>query len=204
LNFALDAGAKQGFFPLADAAPYGNLLGTKYARAMGTLQHAKAPLQLTDISFAIFDELIPGDKIKTISLGQAVDYRKKSSAAREAFLEHLNMIQAKQATIGLDGDYAGAIEKLINSEIKPAVQTFKNKLRTIDESLFGAVAKGVVGAAGGGSAVFTLFGDLSWPKIIGLAGTAAAYMAKATIDAILAERAAKRECSISYILSLDE
>jgi hypothetical protein len=48
------------------------------------------------------------------------------------------------------------------------------------------------------------FGDLSWPKLVPLAGAAAAYVAKASIDAMLAERAAKRECSISYILSLDK
>jgi hypothetical protein len=37
-----------------------------------------------------------------------------------------------------------------------------------------------------------------------LAGVAGAYMAGAAIDAFLAKRAAKRECSISYILSLDD
>jgi hypothetical protein len=49
-----------------------------------------------------------------------------------------------------------------------------------------------------------LFGDLSWPKIVALTDTAAAYVANVTIDSILAERNVKRDCSISYILSLDE
>jgi hypothetical protein len=95
------------------------------------------------------------------------------------------------------------IKELIETEIKPAVLTFKNKLQTIHESLFGAIAKGALGAVGASSAV-TLFGDLSWPKIIALTCPAVAYVTNATIDAILAERAAKRECSISYILSLDK
>jgi hypothetical protein len=100
----------------------------------------------------------------------------------------------------LDGDYAGSIEKIITTEIKPAVQSFRNKLRTIDESLFGAVAKGLVGAAGGSSAL-TLFGDLSWPKILALTGAGAAYAAKATIDAILAEtRGQKRMQHFLYPL----
>ncbi len=131
-----------------------------------------------------------------------VDYRKASASAREAFLEHLTVLQAKQSSIGTDGDYAGAINKVITTEILPAARTFKNKLQAIDERLVGDVAKGVVGAAGGSSLV-QLFAGLSWPTLIPLAGVAAAYVAKATIDAILAERAAKRECSISYILSLD-
>jgi hypothetical protein len=137
------------------------------------------------------------------ALRDAIRYRKASEKAREEFVEHLSAIQSKQANIGIDGNYAGAIEKLIAEEIRPAVQTFKGKLRTIDESLFGAIAKGVIGAAGG-SSVVTLFGDLSWQKIVALAGAGAAYMAQATIDAILAERSARRECSVSYILSLDE
>lgn len=203
LNFALDVGTKQGFFPLADANPYGDLLGTKYARAIKTLEPTKNKIQVTDLSFAIFDELVSTEKLKKISVADAIRYRKTSEKARQEFLEHLNLIQTKQATIGVGGDYAGAIDKLVTTEVKPAVQTFRNKLQTIDESLFGAVAKGIIGAAGG-SSVVTLFGDLSWQKIIALAGASAAYVAKATIDAILAKRAATRECSISYILSLDE
>jgi hypothetical protein len=203
LNFALNVGTNQGLSPLADAHPYGDLLGAKYARAMNALEPAKNKIQVTDLSFAIFGELIPTETVKQIKLTDAIRYRKASEKAREEFLEHLTVIQAKQACIGADGDYAGAIAKLVDTEIKPAVRTFKNKLQTIDESFFGAIAKGFVGAVGG-SSVVTLFGDLSWPKIMALTGTAGAYVAKATIDAILAERAAKRDCSISYILSLDE
>jgi hypothetical protein len=56
----------------------------------------------------------------------------------------------------------------------------------------------------GTSAVLDVFAALSWEKIFMLASGAGAYLSKAVIDAILADRAAKRECSISYILSLDE
>jgi hypothetical protein len=203
LNFALKAGTRQGFLPLADANPYGDLLGAKYARAVEKLEPAKNKLQVTDLSFAIFDELIPAARLEALSLKDAVRYRKASEKAREEFLEHLGVIQTKQASVGIDGDYRGTIDKLIDTEIRPAVRTFKNKLRSIDESLFGAIAKGVVGGAGG-SSVVTLFGDLSWQRILAVGGAAVAYVTNALIDAYLAERAAKRECSISYILSLDD
>lgn len=203
LNFALVVGTKEGFIPLADGDPYGHLLGAKYARAISKLEPAVNKIQLTDLSFAVFDELVPRERLQRLNLADAIKYRKASEKPREEFLEHLTILQTRQSAIGLDGDYAGAIATLINTEIKPAARTFKNKLQTIYESLFGAVAKGAIGAVGGSSAM-TVFGDLSWPKVMGLAGTAAAYVAKATIDAILAERAAKRECSISYLLSLDE
>jgi hypothetical protein len=202
LNFALNMGTKEGFFPLADANPYGDLLGAKYARAIDKLEPAANKIQVTDLSFAIFDELISAERLHKLKIVELIAYRKRSAAAREEFLEHLDVIQTKQATIGLDGDYAGAIRQLITTEVMPAVRVFKNKMQSIDEALFGATAKGLIGAVGGSSAI-TLFSDLSWPKVMGLAGAAAAYVAKATIDAILAERAAKRECSISYILSLD-
>jgi hypothetical protein len=51
--------------------------------------------------------------------------------------------------------------------------------------------------------VFQLFGDLSWLKLLGLAAGVATYVTKAGIDGILADRKARRDCSISYILSLD-
>lgn len=38
MNYALESGTKEGFIPLADATPYGDLLGTKYARAINELQ----------------------------------------------------------------------------------------------------------------------------------------------------------------------
>lgn len=202
LNFALNVGSKQGFFPLADANPYGDLLGAKYARAINKLDPAVSGIQMTDLSFAIFDELISTERLQKLNMGDVFTYRKESAAAREEFLEHLGAIQAKQSKIGLDGDYAGTIRQLVATEVMPAVTTFKKKMQTIDETLFGAIAKGAVGAVGCSSAL-TLFSDLSWPKILNLAAVAAAYVAKAAIDAILAERAAKRECSISYILSLD-
>jgi len=58
LNYALNMGTKHGFIPLADATPYGDLLGTKYARAINKLRLSDNQIQLTDLSFAIFDELV--------------------------------------------------------------------------------------------------------------------------------------------------
>jgi hypothetical protein len=202
-NFALTAGTKQGFVPLADATPYGDLLGAKYARAIKALEPAKSHIQPTDLSFAIFDELVPSERLEEMTFKEIVRHRKASEAAREEFLEHLAMIQAKQASIGIDGDYRAALQRIVKTEITPAARTFKNKLRAIDESLYGALAKGAVGYLGS-SAGLSLFGDLSWERLLGLAGFAGAYVAKSAIDAMLAQRAAKRECSISYILSLEK
>lgn len=202
INFALNAGTRSGFFPLADAKPYGDLLGAKYARAAKALAPAADKLQLTDISFAIFDELVPTPVLAPMNLGEVIEYRKASTVAREEFLEHLNAIQAQQTAVGADGDYVGAIDKLITTEIRPAVTTFKNKLRAINEGLWASVAKGAVGALGGGSFV-SIFVDLSWSRILALSAAALAYVVQAQIDVIVAERAAKRECSMSYLLSLD-
>jgi hypothetical protein len=199
LDFALSRSTKEGFFPLADANPYGDLLGAKYARAINKLEPIKNKIQVIDLTFAIFDELIPTERLEKLTIEDVVRYRKSSEKAREAFLEHLSVLQAKQASIGLDGDYAGAINSLVTTEIVPAARAFKNRLQTIADALFGAIAKGTVG----GGAAIGFLGDLSLEKILMLASSAGVYLAKATIDAIVADRAARRECSISYILSLD-
>src|ERR1700722_14736051 len=107
LNFALDVGSKEGFVPLADSTPYGDLLGAKYARAINSLNPPKNKIQVTDLSFAIFDELISNEIIEKLSMEDAVRYRKESQNAREEFLEHMAILQAKQTGIGIDGDYAG-------------------------------------------------------------------------------------------------
>jgi len=145
INFALSLGASDGFVPLADAEPFGDLLGAKYARAIEKLSSAANQIQVTDLSFAIFDGLVSKDKIAAMGIEDVIRYRKSSANARSEFLEHLGVIQAKQAAIGADGDYAGAIKKIVQTEILPAAQAFRNKLRAIDESLVGALTKGTVG-----------------------------------------------------------
>lgn len=203
INFALSISTKEGFFPLADAVPYRDLLGAKYARAMNNLEPVKLELPITDLSFGVFDELVDAERLEKMTFAEVIRYRKAAQTAREEFLEHLGAIQTKQAIIGSDCDYAAAIDRVVKTEILPAARSFKKKLQGIDESLYGALAKGAVGYIGSSAGV-SLFGDLSWEKLIVLAGPAGAYIAKAAIDAILAKRAAKRECAISYILSLDK
>jgi hypothetical protein len=204
LNYALRMNTRAGIFPLADARPYGDLLGAKYARAVSKLEPTKNNIQLTDLSFAIFDELVQPEALEKLSFTEVVRYRKASEAAREEFLTFLGAIQAKQATVGIDGDYAGAIKHVVTTEIAPAARVFKNKLKTIHESLFGALAKGTLGFLGTSQAALTIFGDMSWTTLLPLAGAAGAYVGNAAVDAYLAKRAATRECSISYILSLDQ
>lgn len=89
INFALSVSSKKGFFPLADATPYGDLLGAKYARAMKKLEPEKNRIQVTDLSFAVFDELIPAERLEKMTFKEVIHYRKACEPAREEFLEHL-------------------------------------------------------------------------------------------------------------------
>jgi hypothetical protein len=205
LNFALTVSAKQGFLPLADAGPFGDLLGAKYARAVKRLDPVKNRIQATDLTFAIFDELISPERLEKLEFDQIIQYRRASQSARETFLEYLSALQAKQADIVVDSDYAGAIRKIVTTEIIPAAKDFKNKLDTIGDAMFGAMVKGAAaGAAAFIGSSMSVFGDLSWNNILTFAAAGAAYMVTTSVDTLLADRAARRECSISYILSLDD
>ncbi len=204
LNFALGEGARNDFIPLADAAPYGELLGAKYRRAVSKIQLAKNPLQITDLSFAVFDQVVSTETIDRMTIKDVVAHRKTSQKAREEFLEHLTLIRDKQANIDVGSDYAGEIDKIIRSEILPAAHEFRMRLEAIDDSFKGALAKGTVGFFGSSGALLSVFAELSWARLIGLAGGAAAYVGSAAIDTFLEKRAIKRECSISYLLSLDK
>jgi hypothetical protein len=203
LNFALIEGVKNGFYPLADASPYMDLLGARYARAIDKLEPNKNRIQITDLSFAIFDELLPTECIAQLDIKDVVAHRKKTEKARIEFLEHLSLLQAKQTSIGVDDGYGDAIEKIIKTEIIPAAKRFRNQLQTIDEKLFGSFLTGAVTGLGS-SSVLSIFTDLSWEKIMMLGPPVGVYIIKQVIDQILSERALRRECSISYVLSLDK
>jgi len=169
------------------------------------LKKSGATIQLTDLGVAIFDELVPAERLEQMTMRDVVNYRKETEGPREAFLEHLSALQAKQGAIH-DGDYSAAIKKIIVGDIIPEARKFKNTLDNVYAQLKGALASGVLLSVGSG-AVLQVYGDISWASILGLAGAAGivgANIARVSINAIVQRRAARRDCSISYILGLDQ
>ncbi|MGD0426331.1 MAG: hypothetical protein ABSC10_06400 [Candidatus Acidiferrales bacterium] len=202
MNFAMRVGVQNGFSPLADASPYSDLLGAKYRRAIGATGTATRPIPTTDLSLAILDELVPDEALNKMNIGDAIRYRKESEFAREAFLEHLLTLHAKLGDVPSDGNYAASIEKILATEVRPAVVDFRNQLLTIHEKLFGRIVAGALAVASS-SGLVQVFGDITWQKLFSLVGAAGAYMAKEAINARAEERAARRECAISYLLDLE-
>lgn len=194
-------GARNGFIPLAGANPYANLLNTHYMRAAKTLEKLNTNISIADLGFAIFDELISNESIESMDIQKVVAYRKKSENTREEFLGYLASIQAKQASLLSHDNYLEGINKLIKTKITPAVKNFRKRLETIDEGFTSALLKGAIeGAVFSGVHIFT---EIPWIQIVALAGASGRYVLKAAVDNYFAERALRREGSISYLLSLD-
>jgi len=198
----LSFGAREGFSPLADASPYSDLLTAKYRRTINSAAPSGMPIPATDLSLAILDELVPEETLGKIQIIDAIKYRKESESAREAFLERLLTLHAKLGEVPPDGNYSASIQKALTTEIRPAVTEFRNKLLTIHEKLFGKIAAGTLAWAGS-SGLVQVFGDMTWEKLFSLAGAAGVYIAKEAIAARVEERAARRDCAISYLLDLE-
>lgn len=97
-----------------------------------------------------------------------------------------------------------AIKKLIDVEIRPAAREFQSKLTAVTDKVIGALAVGAAGGVVGSSATIAqIFGGLSWPKLLTLAGATGVYLAKHATDAVVETRRAHRDCAISYLLDLD-
>jgi len=202
MNFALNISQHQGITPLADSATYQELLGTKYARAAEVLGNTGSKIQVTDLSFAILDELVPAERLEQLKFIDVVKYRKESERAREAFLEHLSALHAKQGMVA-DGDYGGAIKNIVVTEIIPEARKFKNEMDRVYGEMFGSLAKTASGSLGTGAAL-QIFGDISWANLLRLAGLVGAAIGKAAIDARQQARSARHDCAISYVLGLDK
>ena len=206
INVALQASSKNGMTPFADASPFRELLGAKYQRAISAVHGSVPTVQLTDLSFKVFDELIPSEVLIKMTIPEVVRYRKDSTKAREEFLEHLSVLQVKQGEIKPDEDYNAAVSKIVMTEILPAATAYRKRLEGIGEAFLGNLAKSAwtaVGTMPVGAVGLTLFGALSWPHLLALAGPTAARVGIAAIDAYIASRSATRECALSYVLSLD-
>jgi hypothetical protein len=202
LNLALKIGAKYGHQPTADATPYGDLLGAKYSRAMAVAAKTKLRVQISDLTFAVLDELMPPERLDTLTFADVLKYRKRSSDAREHFMEHMAALHSKSAEMNNEGDYRESIERIVTTEIRPAARDFQSALSKIDGDFKASLSKGVLGVVGGASFI-QILASMSWSHILPLAITGAAYVTQASIDAYFADEAAKRESSLSYILSLD-
>jgi hypothetical protein len=201
INFALNVSQHQGISPLADSMVYPKLLGTKYARAASALEKSGSGILLTDLSIAIFDELVPSERLAQMSFIDVVRYRKETAGAREVFLEHLAALHTKQGIV--HSDYSAAIKNIIVGDILPEARKFKNALDNVYEKLIGTLAAGAFLYAGSGAAL-QIFGDISWVNLLGLAGAVGAAVGAASISAVADVRAARRDCAISYVLGLEK
>jgi hypothetical protein len=200
INFALEVGATQSFSPLADMSPYAKLLSSKYTRAIKAAVIGGAHVSVTDLSVAILDELVPTERISDMTIDHAIKIRKECESERDAFLEHIVAMQLSLGKMPVDSDYSSTINKIIKTEIRPAAKDYQSKLKSIWEKLLGNIAVGAVTWAGS-SAVIQLFGDINWPRML-LGATS--FVAAQTIGAIVEERAATRECALSFLLNIGE
>ena len=165
LNLALHIGAKHGHQPLADATPFGDLLGANIpSNRDGGYNDPK--VQFTDLTFAILDELMPPERLDKLSFRDAISYRKSSAEAREAFLEHIASLHAKASAIKEDGNYQTAIENILTTEIRPAARDFRSALAKINDGFISSLAKGGIGMLGGAIAHPVL-----WSHLLGYAYT---------------------------------
>jgi hypothetical protein len=210
MNYALRAGSENGFVPLADASPYAKLLSAKYNRAIGSPSYGERQIHSTDLSMAIFDELLPAQLLGKLKIGDAIKYRKESVSARDAFLEHLTVLHAKFGEVPPNSDYPTAINKIITTEILPAARAFRSKLDTICEKLFGNILEATVISAGsaiawaGSQTTVQVLGDITWQKLLSLAVMGAAYVGSKAIGSYAEARAVSRESALSYLLDLEQ
>jgi hypothetical protein len=204
MNFALNIGVSEGFSPLADMAPYSGLLSAKYNRAVASAPRVNGKeIIATDLSLAIFDELVPAELLSTMTVDDAIKYRRESEPARDAFLEHLLVLQAKLGQVPADGEYSATIRKIVTTEILPAATEFRNKLDTIYEKLLGKI-KGAALAAAGSPAIVQIFGDITMEKLLFMVVMpAAAYVGAEAFQALTEIQATSRHCALSYLLNLD-
>ena len=210
LNYALEVSTETGVTPLSDARPFSDLVSCKYSRAINRFNlESDANLPATDISLAILNEVLPAATVEGLKPAEVLRYRKESTSAREAFLEYVVALQARIGSTQVGEDYRRSISRMIDAEVRPAAREYRNRLQVIREKLFGAIAADAwagVATAGVGTAGLEVFGDLSWPRLLSLAATAAGgasvFMGKAAIEAFVESRSAKRECALSYLLEL--
>jgi hypothetical protein len=88
---------------------------------------------------------------------------------------------AKTEAPSNDGDYQIAIQRVVETDVRPAALEFKNKLESIHETLFGKF-KGSAIKWVRGSGLTHLLAGMSWSQVLMLAGGAVAAEAVAHVS----------------------
>lgn len=202
-NQAIHRSASEGFTPFSDARPYGHLLGQKYTRAGEALKRADGRVSITDLSFAVLDEIVPNDVVSKLSIRDAVAHRKSEAASREAFLEQLGAIHAKMPNLDNPEAYERHLQNVIEGEVRPAARKYRNALSVADDRFKVKLGQGLLGVAAGGGLI-NLFSNVGWASFLPLAAAGSAYVGSAVLDALASVRAADRDHCISYLLALDD
>jgi len=101
----------------------------------------------TDLSLAIFDELVPAESLEKLTFGEAIKYRKESTAREE--LSWNICWYCKRSSPGSPKRRLCRINQQDHHNGgPPAAREFRDKLDTIYEKLFGKIKGAALAAAG--------------------------------------------------------
>jgi hypothetical protein len=194
---------------LAEHPAYQNLLQVRYNRER---QESKKPSRMPSLpvlAVRTLDTVIPPALLERAHLLDVIKFRMETRPAYERFRQHLVKLSDQLEHDAWTPEVEAAIDDVMKSEIRPAVQAFEDDCKDIVEKLRNALYKEgvtVVGAAAAATAagegvLLKLLSEVSFAQLL-LAGcgTVAARVLPRIRDFHQEQRQVRRANALPYLL----
>jgi len=197
---------------LAEHPAYQKLLQVRYNRERQ--ESKKRPLMpsLPVLAVRTLDTVIPPPLLEKASLLDVITFRKEMRPAYERFRRHLVRLTDQLEHGAWTPEFEAAIERMMRSEVRPAVESFEDECKGIVEKLHNELYKdamvGVAAAAGataalvrGDGVLVTLLSQVSFAELLLTGcGILAARVLPKIRDFHQEQRQVRRANALSYLL----
>lgn len=187
--------------PFTSFEAYNELLKIKYNRAI-KLNPTRIPknVKIDYVAHTVFDEIINPVNLQNRSIEDILKFKNKHIGELQEFRKYLSKLQYQIENETFTLKFGQEIEKLINLELLPLADKYKEDLTRSWEGLYGGLIKGSLTA----TFVTTVLSGMSLDNLvtIGNIGAITAWMAKPTVDYIISQRRLTRNNGLAYLLKL--
>lgn len=198
LTTAMVAAAQNNALPVVDDSRLMQLLAV---RLSGGLYGGKEPPALPQVGLEITRAVIPDEALQKLTLADIMNYREKAGDAYRAWTAELNTIADELDRIAPE-ELQTRVPRLVAKKIQPKIIQYENEMKSVAESLFGDLLKGVVNAAvpwlSLGLASYVSFDS----ALIGFVISMGTNIPSATTNFVLANRKVKRAHGLAYLIDL--
>jgi hypothetical protein len=198
ITSALAVSAHTGAQPVADERHFSRLMATRtQGDVYGVTPNFAAPF----LGLAFAKAVIPDEVLQRLSLGEIINYRRKSVGSYTAWSAEIDRVAADLDDIS-PSEALKKIPNIIRTELTPKLVEFQNDMEDVRDELFGELIKSVTKWEIPTLSVACLSGQSFTNAILAFCAAVVGGSTGPIVDYVSSRRSIARKHSVSYLLGI--